>query len=176
MSIGMPIMNSRLSDGHLRFIMGIHIAIGRCLHSEYPCCEHCAVCKENSPIFFRIPLKLCLYHAWFPRTCPSLRCIVPECALYVWIRKIAVLKKKPLCCRANAQLANTLEFSVFFLIVFASELLPHDVNSTCFQSLDDADYWRPWWRHSMEILSVRVTGPLWGESTGHRWFPPTKDG
>ena len=27
-----------------------------------------------------------------------------------------------------------------------------------------------WWRHQMET-NFRVTGPLWGESTGHRWFP-----
>ena len=25
------------------------------------------------------------------------------------------------------------------------------------------------WKH------FHVTGPLWGESTGHRWIPPTKD-
>ena len=30
-----------------------------------------------------------------------------------------------------------------------------------------------WWRHQMEE-KIRVTGPLWGESTGHRWIPRTK--
>ena len=29
-----------------------------------------------------------------------------------------------------------------------------------------------WWRHLMK--KFRVTGPLWGESTGHRWIPLTK--
>ena len=26
-----------------------------------------------------------------------------------------------------------------------------------------------WWRHQMK--KIRFTGPLWGESTGHRWIP-----
>ena len=30
----------------------------------------------------------------------------------------------------------------------------------------------PWWRHQMEIF--RVTDPLWGEFTGHRWILLTK--
>ena len=30
-----------------------------------------------------------------------------------------------------------------------------------------------WWRHAMEN-AFRVTGPLWGLSTGHRWIPRTK--
>ena len=30
-----------------------------------------------------------------------------------------------------------------------------------------------WWRHQMERFSA-ATGPLWGESTGHRWIPLTK--
>ena len=30
-----------------------------------------------------------------------------------------------------------------------------------------------WWRHQMETL-FRVIGPLWGESTGHRWIPLIK--
>ena len=28
----------------------------------------------------------------------------------------------------------------------------------------------PWWRHQNETF-VRVTGPLWGETTGDRWIP-----
>ena len=28
------------------------------------------------------------------------------------------------------------------------------------------------WRHQMK--KIRVTGPLWGDSTGHRWIPLTK--
>ena len=27
---------------------------------------------------------------------------------------------------------------------------------------------------SKKTSKLRVTGPLWGESTGHRWFPLTK--
>ena len=32
-----------------------------------------------------------------------------------------------------------------------------------------------WWRHQIEKKN-RVTGPLWGESTGHRWIPLTNTG
>ena len=32
---------------------------------------------------------------------------------------------------------------------------------------------KTWWRHFMEML-LRITGLLWGESTGKRWFPFTK--
>ena len=32
----------------------------------------------------------------------------------------------------------------------------------------------PWWRHQRGNI-FRVNGPLWGESTGHRWIPLTKD-
>ena len=31
-----------------------------------------------------------------------------------------------------------------------------------------------WWSHDMETLSALLV-PLWGESTGHRWIPLTKD-
>ena len=34
-------------------------------------------------------------------------------------------------------------------------------------------YTYAWWRHQMETF-FRVTGPLWGESTDHRWIPLTK--
>ena len=30
----------------------------------------------------------------------------------------------------------------------------------------------PWWRHHGNIS--RITGPVWGESTGHRWIPLAK--
>ena len=32
---------------------------------------------------------------------------------------------------------------------------------------------QPWWRH-IKWKHFRVTGPLWGESTCHRWIPLTK--
>ena len=38
------------------------------------------------------------------------------------------------------------------------------------------NYWNKRWScrwYEMENI-FRVTGPLWGESTGHRWIPPTK--
>ena len=31
-----------------------------------------------------------------------------------------------------------------------------------------------WWRHQMEFFFFRVTGPLYGEFTGHRWIPLTE--
>ena len=32
----------------------------------------------------------------------------------------------------------------------------------------------PWWRNQMRTFSALLAGPLWGESTGHRWIPLTK--
>ena len=32
---------------------------------------------------------------------------------------------------------------------------------------------RAWWRHQLETF-FRVSGPLWGKFTGHRWIPLTK--
>ena len=38
------------------------------------------------------------------------------------------------------------------------------------------DYWLNWLFRltSKEISKIRITGPFWGESTGHRWIPLTK--
>ena len=37
-----------------------------------------------------------------------------------------------------------------------------------------ATFYPSWWRHQMETFFSLLAGPLWGESTGHRWIPPTK--
>ena len=55
--------------------------------------------------------------------------------------------------------------------IFAvSDLILSALITACHQFCD-----RPpsWWRHQMEE-SFRVTGPLCGEFTGHRWNPHTK--
>ena len=65
-------------------------------------------------------------------------------------------------------------------------VLPHDTRIACYsQWLIEAEtkrspfrrkiflyeyYWISWWRHQMETFPS-VTGPLWRESTGHRWIP-----
>ena len=46
------------------------------------------------------------------------------------------------------------------------------VPSSLRKSENKHEKFHPWWQHSMGVF--RVTGPMWGESSDHRWIPLTK--
>ena len=51
------------------------------------------------------------------------------------------------------------------------EILEAVVSATCTSTGGSGRTWGTWWRHGNVC---RITGPLWGESTGHQWIPLTK--
>ena len=57
-------------------------------------------------------------------------------------------------------------YFIFFSKIYVRTL----INNTVSCSLQRSP---AWWRHQAEDF-FRLTGPLWGESTGHRWNPITK--
>ena len=85
---------------------------------------------------------------------------VNRCTSYEWLTTEQMAQIDVQCHKAKLILVHYLIYCI------------HGVATSLMNIFFEKDI--TWWRHRMETFVFRVTGPLCGEFTGHRWIPLTK--